>query len=54
MFKSTTTTTNIHSKLPHEFDAELKKILDKLMNPEYVRAVEKLAEICSKQNYLYN
>jgi hypothetical protein len=55
MFESTTKYKIIHSnKLPHQFEGELKKILDKLMSPEYVRAVEKLAEICSKQNYLYN
>ena len=55
MFESTTKYKVVHSnKLPHEFEGELKKILDKLMSPEYVRAVEKLAEICSKQNYLYN
>jgi len=40
--------------LPQHLESELKNILDKMLNPEYIRAMEKLAEICSKQNYLYN
>lgn len=55
MFESTTKYKIIHSKnLANHLEDELKNILDKLTNPEYVRAMEKLAEICSKQNYLYN
>ena len=55
MFKSTDHYKIVESdKLEQHLEGELKNILDKLMNPEYVAAVEKLAEICSKQNYLYN
>lgn len=58
MFKTTKTTDQYKivssDKLPQHLEAELKFILDKLMNPDYVRAMEKLAEICSKQNFLYN
>jgi hypothetical protein len=55
MFESTTKYKIVHSnKLANHLEDELKNILDKLTNPEYVRAMEKLAEICSKQNYLYN
>lgn len=41
-------------KLPQHLEGELKNILDRMLTPEYVEAIEKLAEICSKQNYLYN
>lgn len=56
MYKNTTTKHSIKLDATelYKFDSELKKIIDKMMNPEYIRAMEKLAEICSKQNYLYN
>ena len=55
MFKSTDHYKIVKSdKLEQHLEGELKNILDKLMDPEYVAAVEKLTEICSKQNYLYN
>jgi hypothetical protein len=55
MFESTNKYKIIHSnKLANHLEDELKNILDKLTNPEYLRAMEKIAEICSKQNYLYN
>lgn len=55
MFKTTDQYKVVQSdKLPQHLEAELKNILDRMLNPEYLRAIEKLAEICSKQNYLYN
>lgn len=55
MFKTTDQYKIVSSdKLPQHLETELKFILDKLMNPDYVRAMEKIAQICSKQNYLYN
>jgi hypothetical protein len=55
MFKSTDEYKVVSSeKLPQHLEKELKFILDKLTDPEYVRAIENLAQICSKQNYLYN
>jgi len=54
MFENTKQFNEADKNHPHQFEKEFKKILDKLMNPEYVRAVEKIAKICSKQNYLYN
>jgi hypothetical protein len=55
MFETTTKYKVVHSNnLPQHLEDELKNILDKLTNPDYLRAMEKLAEICSKQNYLYN
>lgn len=55
MFKTTDHYKIVQSnKLPQHLEKELKYILDKLNNPEYLRAMEKLAQICSKQNFLYN
>lgn len=55
MFKTTDHYKIVQSdKLPQHLEKELKYILDKLTNPEYLRAMEKLAQICSKQNFLYN
>jgi hypothetical protein len=55
MFKTTDKYKIVSSdKLPQHLEKELKYILDKLKNPEYLRAMEKLAQICSKQNFLYN
>ncbi len=55
MFKSTDKYKIVKSdKLQDHLDMELKNILDMWLDPEYVRAIQKLEEICSKQNYLYN
>lgn len=55
MFKSNDTYKVVQSEnLPQHLETELKNILDRMLNPEYIRAIEKLADICSKQNYLYN
>jgi hypothetical protein len=56
MFKRTYTYHYIEADKnhPHQFEKKFKKILDTLLNPDYVRAVEKIAKIYSKQNYLYN
>jgi hypothetical protein len=55
MFKTTDNYKIVSSdKLPQHLEKELKYILDRLTNPEYLRAMEKIAQICSKQNYLYN
>jgi hypothetical protein len=55
MFKTTDKYKIVSSdKLSNNLDQELKKLLDKWLDPEYVRALEQLEKICSKQNYLYN
>jgi len=55
MFKPTDKYKIVKSdKLAEHLDQKLKNLLDKWLNPEYVKALEKLEEICSKQNYLYN
>ena len=55
MFKPTDEYKIVQSdKLPQHLEKELKYILDKWLDPEYVRALEQLEKICSKQNYLYN
>jgi hypothetical protein len=55
MFKSTDEYKVVSSeKLPQHLEKELKYILDKWLDPEYVRALKQLEKICSKQNYLYN
>jgi hypothetical protein len=55
MFKPTDKYKIVKSdKLQDHLDMELKNILDMWLNPEYVRAIQKLEEIYSKQNYLYN
>ena len=55
MFKITNEYKVVSSeKLPQHLEKELKYILDKFTNPEYLRAIEKISQICSKQNYLYN
>lgn len=55
MFKTTTNYNVVSSdKLPQHLEKELKYILDRMKNPKYLRAIEKIEQICSKQNYLYN
>jgi len=55
MFKSTDKYKIVKGdKIQEHLEKELKNILDKWLDPEYLRALEQLEKICSKQNYLYN
>lgn len=49
--KDTTTGNSSYEEIPDEyFFKTFIKALDKLTNPDYLDAMEKVYEICSKQN----